>query len=140
MTRRRGDSEDPHPDYHDQGIPPGTRKTRPSAEACRRSAETGRSTPTNKKEHQVTIAPNRTVTQPPTWTVEYDPETGKSFAMGPAVWEPGIDIYTALDSHAGPRAYDADGNVIPTGDLLRYACRLLRLHDALRTAQKEAQR
>lgn len=43
MTRRRGDSEDPHPDYHDQGIPPRHTETRPLRDAGKRTQETGRS-------------------------------------------------------------------------------------------------
>lgn len=88
----------------------------------------------------MTIAPKSTPIQPPTWTPEHDTDGSVTHAMGPSIWEPGVDIYTASDPHRGPRAYDVDGNVIPTGDLLKYAVQLLRLHDALRTAQKEAQR
>ncbi|MGX0105519.1 hypothetical protein ACUXJ6_001899 [Kocuria palustris] len=50
MNRRRGDSEDPHPDYHDQGIPPRYDETRLSANAGKQSTETGRVTPYNRKE------------------------------------------------------------------------------------------
>lgn len=50
MNRRRGDSEDPHPDYHDTGIPPRYEATRPSANAGKQSTETGRVTPYNRKE------------------------------------------------------------------------------------------
>ena len=72
-----------------------------------------------------------------TWTAEHDENGHQTHAMGPSIWEPGVDIYTASDPHSGPRAYDADGNVIPAGDLLTYACKLLRLHDELRRAQRQ---
>lgn len=71
------------------------------------------------------------------WTAEHDENGRVTHAMGPAIWEPGIDVYTATDAHHGPRAYDADGNVIATGDLLRYAVRLLQVHDVLLRAQRQ---
>ncbi|MFD3800020.1 hypothetical protein ACFWQJ_02820 [Kocuria palustris] len=70
------------------------------------------------------------------WTAEYDENGHQTHSMGPSLWEPGVDIYTASDPHSGPLAYDADGQVIPCGDLLTYACKLLRLHDELRRAQR----
>lgn len=71
------------------------------------------------------------------WVAEHDEHGHQTHAMGPSIWEPGIDVYTATDAHHGPRAYDADGNVIATGDLLKYAVQLLRLHDELRRAQRQ---
>ncbi|MEX5248111.1 UNVERIFIED_CONTAM: hypothetical protein RF649_02125 [Kocuria sp. CPCC 205295] len=71
------------------------------------------------------------------WVVEHDENGRQTHAMGPSIWEAGVNIYTASDPHHGPQAYDADGNVIPAGHLLGYACRLLRIHDALRTAQRQ---
>lgn len=71
------------------------------------------------------------------WTPEHDTDGSVTHAMGPSLWEPGIDLYTAWDSNAGPQAYDEDGNVIATGDLLKYAVQLLRLHDELRRAQRQ---
>lgn len=50
MNRRRGDSEDPHPDYHDQGIPPRHGETRPLRTLAGKTQETGRDTPINMKE------------------------------------------------------------------------------------------
>lgn len=50
MTRRRGGSEDPHPDYHDQGIPPRHENARPSRQLGGNTRETGRATPINMKE------------------------------------------------------------------------------------------
>lgn len=85
----------------------------------------------------MSIALNRTAGQSSAWTAEHDENGSVTHAMGPSLWEPGIDIYTAWDSNAGPQAYDEDGNVIPAGNLLKYAVQLLRLHDALRAAQKE---
>lgn len=84
----------------------------------------------------MSIALNRTAGQSSAWTAEHDENGRVTHAMGPAIWEPGIDVYTATDAHHGPRAYDADGNVIATGDLLKYAVQLLRLHDELRRAQR----
>lgn len=85
----------------------------------------------------MTMSAHSIPVQPSAWTAEHDENGRVTHAMGPAIWEPGTDVYTATDAHHGPRAYDADGNVIATGDLLKYAVQLLRLHDALRAAQKE---
>lgn len=74
------------------------------------------------------------------WTAEHDENGRVTHLMGPSLWGRGVDIYTASDPHSGPQAYDADGNVIPAGHLLGYACRLLRIHDALRTAQRQHER
>ena len=51
MTRR-GATEEPVPDYLDtaRDQDPRNEETRLSADACRRSAETGRLTPYNRKE------------------------------------------------------------------------------------------
>lgn len=87
----------------------------------------------------MTIAPKSTPIQPG-WVAEHDENGHQTHAMGPSLWEPGVDIYTASDPHHGPRAYDADGNLIPAGDLLRYAVQLLRLHDELRRAQRQHDR
>ena len=46
----RGAVEEPMTDYLDRGLPPRHEETRPSADACRLSAETGRDTPINMKE------------------------------------------------------------------------------------------
>lgn len=85
----------------------------------------------------MSIALNRTAGQSSAWTAEHDENGSVTHAMGPSIWEPGVDIYTASDPHRGPQAYDADGNVIPTGDLLKYAVRLLQIHDVLLRAQRQ---
>lgn len=84
----------------------------------------------------MTIAPNSTPNQPG-WVAEHDENGDQTHAMGPSIWEAGVDIYTASDPHSGPQAYDADGHLIPAGDLLRCAVQLLRLHDELRRAQRQ---
>ena len=84
----------------------------------------------------MTIAPKSTPIQSG-WVAEHDENGHQTHAMGPSIWEPGVDIYTASDPHSGPQAYDADGNVIPAGDLLRYAVRLLQVHDVLLRAQRQ---
>lgn len=93
----------------------------------------------------MSIALNRTAGQSSAWTAEHDENGRVTHAMGPSIWEPGVDIYTASDPHSGPQAYDAEGNIIPAAKLLHYSVKLLRLHDELRRAQrhhsqKEAQR
>lgn len=85
----------------------------------------------------MSVTTNPTPVQPSAWTAEHDEHGRPTHLMGPSIWEPGIDIYTASDPHHGPQAYDADGQVIPCGDLLRYACKLLRLHDELHRAQRQ---
>lgn len=52
MTRRRGATEHPHPDYQDAGRDqdPRNEETRLSANAGKQSTETGRLTPYNRKE------------------------------------------------------------------------------------------
>ena len=84
----------------------------------------------------MTIAPHRTSVNPPeNWTAEYDDHGHITHWMGPSLWVPGIDIYTASDPHHGPQAYSADGEVIPTWHLVKYAVKLLRLHSELTAAQ-----
>ncbi|MCM3332529.1 hypothetical protein [Kocuria palustris] len=83
------------------------------------------------------MSAHSTPVQPSAWTAEHDENGHQTHAMGPSIWEAGIDIYTASDPHRGPQAYDVDGNVIPTGDLLKYAVRLLQIHDVLLRAQRQ---
>lgn len=85
----------------------------------------------------MTMPAHSTPVQPSTWTAEHDENGRQTHLMGPSLWERGVDIYTASDPHHGPRAYDADGNVIATGDLLKYAVRLLQIHDVLLRAQRQ---
>lgn len=40
---------DPHPDYHDQGIPPRHEETRPLRDASKRTQETGPNTQHNTR-------------------------------------------------------------------------------------------
>ena len=70
------------------------------------------------------------------WVAEHDENGHQTHAMGPSIWEAGIDIYTASDPHSGPQAYDAEGNIIPAAKLLHYSVKLLKLYDVLLRAQR----
>lgn len=49
MTRRRGATEEPHPDYHDRGLQVTDARTRPPRDAGKRTRKTGHPTSSNKK-------------------------------------------------------------------------------------------
>lgn len=141
--RRRGDTPPDHPlDTHDTGrdhlTGPKKKYGDLHARSAKKNVETAAAPDTVQEDSMsVTVNPTRHRRPEPEWTPEHDPETGEHFAMGPSIWEAGIDIYTSTDAHNGPRAYDANGTEIPAGDLLRYACRLLQIHDELRRAQRQ---
>ena len=143
MIRRRGDTPPEPFDTHDTGrdhiTSPRKKNDGPHTHSWQKNVETAAAPNTVQEDSAMSVIANPTRFRhpEPEWAPEYDPETGEHFAMGPSIWEAGIDIYTSTDAHNGPRAYDADGNEIPAGDLLKYAVQLLRLHDELRRAQRQ---
>ncbi|ROZ63830.1 hypothetical protein EDL96_05705 [Kocuria soli] len=141
MIRRRGGIPPEPFDTHDTGRDHFTGQEKKNDDrdhsAKNRIATAAAPNTVQEDSMSVTANPTRFRRTEPEWAPEYDPATGEHFAMGPAIWEPGIDLYTATDAHHGPQAYDADGHLIPAGDLLRYAVRRLQIHDVLLRAQRQ---
>lgn len=142
MIRRRGDTPPEPFDTHDTGRDHITSPKKKNGDlhthSWQKNVETAAAPNTVQEDSMsVSVNPTRFLRAEPEWAPEYDPVTGEHFAMGPSIWEPGIDLYTATDPHSGPQAYDTDGNLIPAGDLLRYAVRLLQVHDVLLRAQRQ---
>lgn len=100
----------------------------------------------------MSLAPNRTRIQPPAgFQPEFDLEpqddgttrraTDKAplFWMGPALVIPGLDLYAEWTPEHGTRVFTPDGEALRSADLLHAAVALLRFHDVIARAEKEAQ-
>lgn len=101
----------------------------------------------------MTIAPDLTRIQPPAgFQPEFDLEPqddgttrratdkGPLFWMGPALVIPGVDLYSEWTPEHGTRVFTSDGEALCAADLLRASAALLRYHDVIARAEREARK